>query len=258
MVRQISLEGRCLNGNFSRVKIQPANHLILSFHKNGKHFSIPFDIDYFAVENHTIVIGREQKIKVVEHLFSALYGLSVFNVQIDLYGDEIPFYDGSSLEFVRTLKLLSGSAKVESWKVNKKISVQDCDSSISYEPSESRLLIDMKLIHPYIDEQQIVLEITPKDYEEKIAPARTFVFTDKSDPRLKDLPPYGIGITAEKFYSAEPLRFSDEPVRHKVLDLLGDLYILKKRLTGEIRAVNTSHRLNLRFVRELLKNSAIS
>jgi UDP-3-O-acyl-N-acetylglucosamine deacetylase len=115
----------------------------------------------------------------------------------------------------------------------------------------------MELFHPFISKQNISLEIDEKSYVSEIAPSRTFVFTDESDPRLKDLPPYGIGITKNNIYSSEPLRYKDEPVRHKILDLLGDLYVLKKKLFGKITGRNTSHILNLEFARELTKTALL-
>ncbi|UCD05315.1 MAG: UDP-3-O-acyl-N-acetylglucosamine deacetylase, partial [candidate division WOR-3 bacterium] len=98
----------------------------------------------------------------------------------------------------------------------------------------------------------VVLSVDRANYLREIAPARTFVFTDDNDHRLRKLPPYGMGITGNRVYSASPLRFPDEPVRHKLLDLLGDLYVLKGRLSGRINATNTSHRLNIEFASELL------
>jgi UDP-3-O-acyl-N-acetylglucosamine deacetylase len=115
----------------------------------------------------------------------------------------------------------------------------------------------MELHHPYIRAQRIEVEINEENYLRDIAPARTFVFTSEEDPRLQDLPPYGIGITRNKTYSAEPLRFPDELVRHKVLDLLGDLFVMKRSLVGRITGRNTSHSLNLQFVRAVLGKKRI-
>jgi len=111
----------------------------------------------------------------------------------------------------------------------------------------------MGLEHAYIGSQQITINLDPSTYRQEIAPARTFVYTDETDPRLQNLPPYGIGITENRIFAAEPLRFLDEPVRHKILDLCGDLFILQQRLCGTLRAYNTFHRLNHRFVSRVLE-----
>ncbi len=196
-------------------------------------------------------IGRVRPLRVVEHLFSALYGLGLFCVRIDVRGQEVPFFDGSSREFGSAMAGMenTGPAAVT---VSEQIEVADGDSYIRYVPSDDGdLVTDMSLVHPHIGVQRVVLRIDRQTYMEEIMPARTFVFTGEDDPRLRDLPRYGIGITARKSYSAEPLRFCDEPVRHKVLDLLGDLYVLGMPIAGRISGQNTSHRLNLMFARKM-------
>jgi UDP-3-O-[3-hydroxymyristoyl] N-acetylglucosamine deacetylase len=110
----------------------------------------------------------------------------------------------------------------------------------------------MELSHPYITTQKIVISINKKKYINEIAPARTFVFTNEDDSRLQNLPSYGIGVTKNRFYCATPLRFTNELVRHKILDLLGDLYVLQKKIEGKIIARNTSHCLNFAFVKKLM------
>jgi UDP-3-O-[3-hydroxymyristoyl] N-acetylglucosamine deacetylase len=196
-------------------------------------------------------VGEQHRVGVVEHLFSALYGLKQFNVRLDVYGEEIPFFDGSCMDFVKAVKGLNQDQS-SGIRLDNRISVHENGGSILYTPlAADELFVHMSLAHPYIGVQSMVLEIKPSSYEAQIAPARTFVFTDESDARLADIPPYGIGITREKIYAKTPLRFPDEPVRHKILDLLGDLYVLKRPIYGKITGNNTSHQLNLQFVRKL-------
>jgi UDP-3-O-[3-hydroxymyristoyl] N-acetylglucosamine deacetylase len=198
-----------------------------------------------------VAVGGQHRLHVVEHLFSALYGLNLFDVRIDVYGDEVPFFDGSSSDFVFAVNGLKNQG-YRAMRLGREISVRRGDSYIHYTPRETDdLTIEMSLTHQYIGNQRIVLEINPNSYEKEIAPARTFVFTDDNDPRLQQLPPYGIGITGSRMYAAAPLRFPDEPVRHKLLDLLGDMYVLKKKIYGKISGNNTSHELNFRFVHKL-------
>jgi len=244
-------EGICLNGGSSKLCFNPAKNFLFYMHNNREKISIPLNFKNLLAENHTITFGKEKRVRVVEHLFSTLYGLNIFNVKIDLYGDELPFFDGSSWDFVKLLRDFPGQKDAAVFKIRKNIIVQENDSFILFEPDDAGLFIDMELNHPYIGIQKIFLEITIENYIKEISPARTFVFTDESDPRIKKLPPYGIGITPEKIYSSEPLRFPDEPVRHKILDLLGDLYVLRKKLLGRIKAKNISHKLNLEFVRQI-------
>ena len=251
------IEGRCLSGKDGALKICPDSRLNLYLYEDShKPVKIPVDIEQIMVRDHLVSIGKTKTISIVEHLFSALYGLGLFNVRIDFLSDEIPFFDGSSRLFVERLKRLPFSEPLR-FNLKQKIMVADNDSYILYEPSmRGHSIIEMELRHPYIGSQVINLQLTRSNYIKEIAPARTFVFTENSDPRLNNLPSYGFAITESGIFAKEPLRFPDEPVRHKVLDLLGDLYFLGGWLEGRIQASNTSHQLNLKFLKVL--NSYLS
>ncbi len=283
------LQGSCLSGGHSKVEVSTSDRFKLLHHADSRpptrirlaidnieveHHLLPYapppsldiesrdemqrgeDFDASSVERlrrgSFVSVGQKPSIHVVEHLFAALYGLNLFNVQIDVFGNELPFFDGSSREYTKKLKGMFTKEKPHGFSAGKKIVVSHESSYIMYEPlKKDILIIDMELFHPFIGKQQISLEINEKTFIEEIAPARTFVFTDESDPRLKDLPPYGIGVTKDNIYSTEPLRYKDELVRHKILDLLGDLYVLQKRLVGKISSRNTSHLLNLEFLKKV-------
>lgn len=249
-----TLEGHCLSGGYSRVEISRNEHFVLYLHLDSREpLSLAYEIRNIRIRDHLVSVGEQYRLNLVEHFFSALYGLNLFNIKIDVYGDELPFFDGSSIEFVRALERVSNGSPPQSIRLRESFVVEEGNSSIYYVPDDTdELVVDMELSHSYIGTQRTILRLTPETYEKEIAPARTFVFTNEDDPRLKNLPPYGIGITGEKIYSATPLRFPDEPVRHKVLDLLGDLYVLKKSLRGKIVCKNTSHHMNLEFVRRLI------
>lgn len=284
------LQGHCLSGGHSKVEVSTSDRFKLLHHADSRPpTSIPLDIDNITVENNLfsyppcpqfptissptsgggqrrgyntggglkrgsfVSVGQKPGIHVVEHLFSALYGFNLFNVQIDVFGNELPFFDGSSRAYTEELKKIIAKEKPSGFCLDKKILVSHGSSFIIYESlKEDILIIDMELFHPFIGKQQINLEITEKNYLEEIAPARTFAFTNEMDPRLNDLPPYGIGVTKDNIYSTEPLRYKDELVRHKILDLLGDLYVLQKKLVGKITGRNTSHLLNLEFVSKIV------
>jgi UDP-3-O-[3-hydroxymyristoyl] N-acetylglucosamine deacetylase len=249
----VTVAGNCLSGGHSKVEVSSSDCFKLLHHADSRSpTSIRLAIDNIKVRDHLVSVGQNPSIQVIEHLFSALYGLNLFNVQIDVFGNELPFFDGSSKEYTEKLKGMFTEEKPHGFSVDKKVVVSHESSYIIYEPlKKDILIIDMELFHPFIGKQQISLEINEKSFIEEIAPARTFIFTDESDSRLKDLPPYGIGVTKDNIYSTEPLRYKDELVRHKILDLLGDLYVLQKRLVGKITSRNTSHLLNLEFTRKL-------
>lgn len=261
MAQDLSISGFTLHQTFARVRFVPSRNPGLYLHENSSQpLRLSFQPGMLKVRNHAVSLGASRAVNVVEHLFSALYGLRIFNLRIDVYGNELPFFDGSSRPFIIPLAQAKKRAPAQPLRpihVPDGFAVRRGDSFIRYEPVRTprdELIIDMTLKHPYIKKQRIALEITPRSYRAEIAPARTFAFTTEDDPRLKELPPYGIGITRRNIYSASPLRFPDEPVRHKVLDLLGDMFVLQKMIGGKITAQNTSHRLNLRFVKTLLAN----
>jgi UDP-3-O-[3-hydroxymyristoyl] N-acetylglucosamine deacetylase len=253
------IAGFTLHRTFARVRFVPSRQLEFYLHENSSWpLRLPLKPEMLEVHDHVVSLGTSRAVNVVEHLFSALYGLKIFNLRIDVFGNEIPIFDGSSQSFVKPMAQIAARTRAraaQTVRLSRSITIRSGQAFIIYEPARTcrdPLVVDMTLIHPYIKRQRIALEITPRSYCAEIAPARTFAFTTEDDPRLKELPPYGIGITRRNIYSALPLRFPDEPVRHKVLDLLGDMYVLQKMICGTIIARNTSHRLNLRFVKTLL------
>lgn len=249
----VTISGTCLSGNCSKLVISKNDSFALYVHDDSRApIRVPLNIQNVLVENHLVSLGTTPRVDVVEHLFSALYGLNLFDVRIDVFGNEVPFFDGSSDPFVAMLHTININSLYNVLALDREIFIKDHNSFIRYEPaSEERLFIDMELSHAYIRTQKIALDVTRENYINEIAPARTFVFTDENDPRLKNLPPFGIGVTQNRMYSATPLRFPNELVRHKLLDLLGDIYIIRKKLVGNITCKNTSHRLNQKFIREL-------
>lgn len=246
------LEGICLSGLIGRLEVRPAHSFQFVVHQDSQQpITVQLCSHDIIVNNHSVSLGKNPSVNVIEHLFSALYGLGNFGVQVDVYGNEIPFFDGSSRAFTTALENLSPLVASEILILPEPIRVGNEESYIHYEPGGAALFIDMQLVHPFVETQRITLELSRKTYVRDIAPARTFVFTSEDDPRLENIPPYGIGITNKAVHSAEPLRFPDEPVRHKVLDLLGDLYVLQRRIIGKISAKNSSHLLNLEFVKKI-------
>jgi len=249
----VRLEGDCLGGGSGCVEIRKAERFALFLYDGYRNpVSIEYGIDSMRVGDHVVSVGQKCRVRVVEHLFSALYAMKLFCVRIDVHGEEIPFFDGSSSEFVRALRELP-SDDLSGIRTTRRIEIDHGSSSISYTPVPAdELVVEMYLKHPYIGEEQMILNINADSYRKEIAPARTFVFTTEDDPRLRNIPPYGVGITEKGIYSETPLRFENEPVRHKIQDLLGDLHVIGRPLRGKIRGENTSHSLNLAFARILI------
>jgi len=256
MRTRITIAGAALSGLTGRLDLARSSRLRINLIGDGRRSrSIALKVKNIRIENHLVNLGRQRPVRVVEHLFSALYGLNFFAVRIDLYRDELPFFDGSSLAYAYALAKLGSPRTVPKIHPAQAFRVRRGRSFLEYSPEPAhRLVVDMTLRHAFIGTQRYKLNVAPGAYKKEIAPARTFVFTDEQDPRLTLLPPYGFALTRRGYFSSAPLRFPDEAVRHKILDLLGDLYVLGGRLCGTITGHNTSHALNYRLVKKIMEN----
>jgi UDP-3-O-[3-hydroxymyristoyl] N-acetylglucosamine deacetylase len=207
----------------------------------------------------TTLSGRGHSVRTVEHLLSALHGLAISNLRIQT-GDEVPSLDGSALEFCKQL-LAAGVCEQEEWlePVVPKTPIQVGDGTefIRIEPAE-RLIIDYTLEYPPpIGLQQVHFELTsPEVYVQEIAPARTFGFVRE----FRKMSEMGLArggrldncilIDDQKIVNTT-LRFPDEFARHKVLDLIGDLYLLGRPIIGHVTAARTGHSDNLALLRAI-------
>jgi UDP-3-O-[3-hydroxymyristoyl] N-acetylglucosamine deacetylase len=208
--------------------------------------------------NTTLTAGG-RSVRTVEHLMSALHGMGISNLLIKT-DDEVPALDGSAIEFCRQISeagMEEQQAAVEPVKVKRPIVVRNNGESIRVEPA-GHLIIDYTLEYPQpIGRQSVHFELdSPEAYMREIAPARTFGFVHEfhklaemglaSGGRLDNL----ILIDDEKVVNTT-LRFADEFARHKVLDLIGDLYLLGRPILGRVVAHKTGHSDNLALLRAI-------
>jgi len=208
--------------------------------------------------NTTLTAGG-RSVRTVEHLMSALHGMGISNLLIKT-DDEVPALDGSAIEFCRQIYeagVEDQQAAVEPVKVKRTIAVGNNGESIRVEPAD-HLIIDYTLEYPRpIGRQSVHFELTSTEaYMREIAPARTFGFVHEfhklaemglaSGGRLDNL----ILIDDEKVVNTT-LRFADEFARHKVLDLIGDLYLLGRPILGRVVAHKTGHSDNLALLRAM-------
>jgi UDP-3-O-[3-hydroxymyristoyl] N-acetylglucosamine deacetylase len=203
-------------------------------------------------------------VRTVEHLMSALHGLGITNLLVKTQG-EVPALDGSALEFCRALTdagVQQQAARIQPLQVTRPLVVgkeKDGGEYIRAEPAD-RLIVDYTLIYPPpIGVQRVHFELhKPEDYVAEIAPARTFGFVKE----MRKLSEMGLAnggrldnvilVDDEKVVNTR-LRFTDEFARHKILDLLGDLYLAGRPVIGHIIASKTGHSDNLALVRRLLQ-----
>jgi len=252
--RPISLEGIGLHsGEETNIVISPAPaNSGLFFLKDGER--IPATVDQVAQTKRGTTL---KNIAVTEHLLAAAYGLEIDNLQIEVQGNELPVMDGSALPFVDALEtagIVEQNEEKTSFKLTQKIKVQDNDAWLIAEPYDG-LKVDFMVKFPYLGEQKLSLELSPETFKREIAPARTFGYLEE----VEELKAQGLArgaseknalVLGKEGYLNQP-RFPDELVRHKILDLFGDIALLGQSLQAAISANKSGHKLNIELVRRL-------
>lgn len=206
----------------------------------------------------TVLAAEGCEVQTVEHVMAALYGCGVDNCVVELDGPEAPIADGSAAPFVEAIRragLAELAAERRVLRLSAPVWIDEGTSSLVALPAES-LRVSCLFVndrrHPALHDQFGSWEITAEVFDAEIAPARTFGFlADVEALRARGLALGGSLSSAVVFGEREvltPLRFHDEPVRHKVLDLVGDL-ALAGRVEAHILAIRPSHRLNNRLAR---------
>ncbi|MCD6386253.1 UDP-3-O-[3-hydroxymyristoyl] N-acetylglucosamine deacetylase [Candidatus Sumerlaeota bacterium] len=201
-------------------------------------------------------------VHTVEHLLSAIYAMEVDNLVIEIDGDEVPFTDGSALPYAEMLisaGIVSQPQEREVLAVDRPVLYKEKpDISVTALPwEEFAITFFVDYPNPIVGKQALHLSITPEIFLKEIAPARTYVF--KSD--LEEIHSLGLAkggdldraivIDEDKILNNEPLRFKDEIVRHKILDILGDLALIGKHIKAHIIGKKSGHRAHLHFVKKL-------
>ncbi len=199
------------------------------------------------------------EVSTVEHVLSALYALSVTNLMIELDGQEPPALDGSSKQYC-DLILRSGVSRqngdIPVIEIKKPVLICDAGKCIVAMPSD-RFKVSFMINYPvgFIGSQFFRADIDEKTYIREIAPARTYGFMEELDA-LKEQG-LALGASAENAVAMDKngyitkLRFKDELVRHKVLDLIGDISLLGCELKAHIIGVKSGHDLNIKLARKL-------
>lgn len=224
-----------------------------------------FHLDPKKIEakNCSMLVAKKGRIQTLEHFMAVLFMLGVDSLIIELNEEEIPIVDGSAFPFVEAI-LKAGikplQEKKKSIKILKPFIIQEEDALISVVPdSDFRITYLIEYDHPAIESQELSLSINKENFIKQIAPARTFGF-------LKDVPvllAQGLALGGslenaivldEKSIINGPLRFPDEFVRHKILDFIGDLFLLNSSIIGHFKAHRAGHGLHLKAVHFILDN----
>jgi UDP-3-O-[3-hydroxymyristoyl] N-acetylglucosamine deacetylase len=208
------------------------------------------------------------RVHTVEHLMSACAGLGIDNLYVDITAEEVPILDGSASSFVfllRSAGIVTQGAPRRFIRVNKTVEVREGQGETvkwaRLEPFHGyRLSFEIEFHHPAVDAtgQRVVFDMGENSYARDIARARTFGFTrDVEAMRSSGLALGGgldnaIVMDDYKVLNAEGLRYDDEFVKHKILDAMGDLYLVGKPLLAAYSAFRSGHALNNKLLRELL------
>jgi len=268
IIKPVELVGIGLHkGSPVTLRLEPleSNSGIL-FYRSDVDVAIPLIPANVVDTKMATVIGKDgYLISTIEHMLSAVYAYGIDNLKVIVNADEIPVMDGSSASFCMLLdeagiKQLDIPKKVI--RIKKEIEIKEGDKYVKLSPSKDlRYGFTIKFPHPVINKQEYVLEFTKESYKKEISRARTFGFLHEVQYlRSKGLALGGslenaVVLDDKKILNPEGLRFSDEFVRHKILDAIGDMSLIGMNFIGNYEALAGSHDLNHKLTLELLKDS---
>jgi UDP-3-O-[3-hydroxymyristoyl] N-acetylglucosamine deacetylase len=222
--------------------------------------AIPARLEQVTATASCVALGGDGGVQTVEHLLSAARALGVDNLLVDLDGPEVPGMDGSALPFVRALRdagLRRQEAPRTVLRVRTPVWAGGADTGWAVALPADRLSLTcvVTLRSPAAGDQAATFDAAAGDYEETIAPARTWGYErDAAALRARGL---ALGASLENTLAIggtgflNPPRFPNEPARHKVLDLLGDLALLGADLQAAVIAVRAGHTLHVALARAL-------
>lgn len=204
------------------------------------------------------------KVSTVEHLLSAMAGLGIDNAFVDVSAPEVPIMDGSSGHFVFLLQsagILEQDAPKQFMRIKKKITVKGNDKEASFLPFDGfKISFTIEFDHPVFQEQpkQASVDFSSTSFVREVSRARTFGFVKQMDELRKNNLALGVSLNNviavgdDCIVNEDGFRTEDEFVKHKVLDAIGDLYLLGYSLIGEYIGHKSGHELNNQLLRTLL------
>ena len=265
--RTVSVSGTGLHTGASvniTLKPAPENTGYIFVRTDLDNFEIPASVEYISHCSYaTTLMRRGVVLSTCEHLLSALSGSGVDNCFIEIDSIELPIMDGSSEDFIGLIEeagVTEQDAPRRYFRVLKPVKIKEGDRRMSIEPSdkfEIECVIDFR--HPFINKQGLHFVAANGSFRREIASARTFGFTHEIEMlRKANLARGGsldnaIVLTPEGMLNETPLRFDDEFVRHKILDIIGDLALLGMPVQGRVIAEKSGHSVHAQLMSKLLK-----
>ncbi len=240
----------------------PAGHGIVFYRMDRQEAAIPARVESASTFDYaTTLSAGGVSVGTVEHVLSAAFGEGLDNCSIELDGPEVPILDGSALPFVRLFHAAGFErldVPVTRLSLSEPVEVSRDGRGVSFQPDGRGLTItyEIDFRHPVVGRQELTVAVRPEEYSSRIAPARTFGFAREVEAlRSRGLARGGslqnAVVLDESGILSGPLRFRDEFVRHKILDLIGDLALLGAVLDGHISARRAGHALHIEFARAL-------
>lgn len=226
---------------------------------------IPACVNYIGDTRLSTCLKKEsERIVTVEHLLSALAGIGVDNLYVDLTAPELPIMDGSAGPFIFLIQsagVEEQNAPKEFIRIKQKVQVDDEDKSIMVEPYNGfKISFGIDFNHPLFNKhnQNATLNFSSTSYVKEVSRARTFGFLSdyefirKNNLALGASLDNALVLDEYKILNQDGLRYPDEFVKHKILDVIGDLYLLGRSLIGSFSGIKSGHTLNSQLLRQLL------
>jgi UDP-3-O-[3-hydroxymyristoyl] N-acetylglucosamine deacetylase len=249
------------------LKPAPENTGYIFVRTDLDNFELPASVEYISHCSYaTTLLSKGVVLSTCEHLLSALRGYEVDNCFIELDNIELPILDGSSENFIELIEkagVIEQNSPRHFLKILEKVEFSEGDRKMSIQPSdkfEIECLIDFP--HPFINRQTFHFQLINGSFGREIASARTFGFTNEIEMlRKANLAQGGsldnaIVLTPEGMLNETPLRFTDEFVRHKILDIIGDVALLGMPVLGKIKAEKSGHAVHASLMSKLLKTES--
>ena len=248
-----------------RLKPAPSDHGIRFRRLDLDGLEVPATADRIVDLNYATGLAQDEaSVRTVEHLLAALVGLGIDNVGVELNQSEVPIMDGSAASFVYLVheagvKTLKASRRF--LKVVRPIALSKGNKRIAVYPSDHfKVTYSISFDHPLLRHQSRTQRVTEESFVEEIAPARTFGFLKEVEQlRQKGLALGGslenAIVLGETGVLNNTLRFEDEFVRHKILDVIGDLALVGHPIIGHVVAHRGGHALHAGFALKILEDA---
>lgn len=220
---------------------------------------IPARLDAVRDVRRGVTLGIQASVRTVEHLLAAAAGLGLANLQVEVRGDELPALDGSAAPYYRALAQAGVEEQDAPWHLQTVARPSWVEAGTAWvfatPATQLRVTYIVPTTHPVLGTQVVDFVLEHDVFAEAIAPARTWGFLEELDALRAEGLAKGaslenaLGIGPEGYLSAP--RFADEPARHKVLDLIGDLALLGRPLRAHIIALGAGHALHIKLAKQL-------